>query len=260
MAALGRLRLLRSASQAFLRSYRCYSHSHGQRPKSCSTSQPHDRTLWPQTPCPSPHDILGAEPGQTYSKKQFHRLVKLYHPDLHSLNEDALDAIPRATRTERYRLVVEAHEILSNPQKRFMYERYGLGWVLPRRENKPYSYQAAGVHGTKDSRPSGHAGSRQQIPIFASNATIAIILVAVAMAGAIVQLERARKVQRDFKEQDKALQDSISRDLQELADQLEGKPRDMRILEFLARRELCRWKTGEVATLGFDPGEDICHH
>ncbi|KAK1999559.1 DnaJ domain-containing protein [Colletotrichum falcatum] len=249
-----------NASQMLFRSHRRYSHSHGQRPGSSSVSQLHERTLWPHTSCPSPHDILGAKPGRPYSKKQFHRLVKLYHPDLHYLNEGILDALPRATRNERYRLVVEANEILSNQQKRLLYETYGMGWIFPKQETASDSCHSTGAYGTNDDQPFGEAGSRQQIPLFASNATIAIIIVAIAMAGAIVQLERTRRAQWDFKTRDKAIQDSITRDLRELAGQLDGKPRDMRIMEFLARRELGRWKTGEATILGFDPGENICRH
>ncbi|KAK1983633.1 DnaJ domain-containing protein [Colletotrichum cereale] len=247
-------------SQTLPVSRRRYSHSQGQRHKSCSAPVGHDPTLWPRAPFPSPHDILGAEPGRPYSKKHFHRLVKLYHPDLHSLNEADLHAISQATRNERYRLVVEANEILSDPQKRLLYERYGLGWVLSEKEDSPYSCRAAGTYARNDSQPFGQDGSGQQTPLFAPNGMIAIVLVAIAMAGAIVQLERARKAQWDIKTRDKVLHESISRNLRGLAGQLEGKPRDMRILEFLARRELGRWKVGEVAMLGFDPNENICRH
>ncbi|KAF4874058.1 hypothetical protein CGCSCA1_v006571 [Colletotrichum siamense] len=95
--------------------------------------------------------------------------------------------------------------------------------------------------------------------IYASNSVVAIVFVAMAMAGGIAQLERARKARWDFQKRDLALQEAISRDLQHLADQLEGKPRDLRILEFLARRELSSWSTLEDPHGGFNPyGRVVC--
>ncbi|EFQ32871.1 DnaJ domain-containing protein [Colletotrichum graminicola] len=254
---------LPSASQSLLKARQRYVHSNRQSPQSCAPHHLHDVAPWPQGPYPSPHEILGAEPGRPYSKKSFHRLVKLYHPDIYGVNEKEVAGIPLAKRLERYRLVIEANEILSDPQKRLLYERYGLGWVLSKygTQSTPCShYYAARGSRTHGGRPSAQAAPERQFPIFASNATIAIVLVAMAMTGAIVQLERARKAQWEFKMRDVALQEAISMDLKDLAVRLEGKPRDTRILEFLARREIRNWKNRENPFLGFDPSENICRH
>jgi curved DNA-binding protein CbpA len=61
----------------------------------------------------------------TYSKTRFHELVKLYHPDrIASFDND----VPQAVRIERYRLIIAAHTILSDPTRRSAYDRFGAGW------------------------------------------------------------------------------------------------------------------------------------
>lgn len=54
--------------------------------------------------------------------------MKLYHPD-HAHHQKL--QINEAVRVERFRLVVAANAILSDPAKRAAYDRYGLGWNVP---------------------------------------------------------------------------------------------------------------------------------
>lgn len=211
---------------------------------------------WPCSPCPSPHEILGTASGVAYSKGQFYQLVKLYHPDL------AGDAsISRTRRVERYRLVVGANELLNNPERRRLYEQHGVGWVFPgqasattaprRRDGGFYQWSPPWEDTAAEAGP--------QTPIYASNAAVAMVLVALAFAGAIVQLERARRTQWALRLSDTALQDAISRDLEGLAHQVEGKPRELRILEFLARREIGVLRDDGVGLLG-DLEDNVCRH
>lgn len=212
---------------------------------------------WPCNPCPSPHEILGAVRGAAYSKGQFYQLVKLYHPDL------AGDAsVSRATRIERYRLVVGANELLSNPERRRLYEQHGLGWVFPGQASVTSAPRRRDVGFYQWSPPweeEAAAEAAPQTPIYASNAAVAMVLVALAFAGAIVQLERARRTQWALRLSDTALQDAISRDLEGLAHQLEGKPRELRILEFWARREFGVLRDGGDGVLG-DLEDNVCRH
>ena len=60
-----------------------------------------------------------------YSKTRFHELVKLYHPDM---SPGKSEDIPRQVKIERYRLIVAAHTILSDPTRRSAYDRFGAGW------------------------------------------------------------------------------------------------------------------------------------
>ena len=79
---------------------------------------------------PTPYQIFGLKKGSPYSKRRFYELVKIYHPDRHNLESESsyTQALPRSMKTERYRLIVTAHEILSDPVKRSAYDTSGAGW------------------------------------------------------------------------------------------------------------------------------------
>ncbi|KJZ78740.1 hypothetical protein HIM_02131 [Hirsutella minnesotensis 3608] len=89
----------------------------------------HDLPPWPTTATPSPYEVLNIEPNSRYSKTNFRRLVKLYHPDL-CRDAHATTNVPRATCLERYRLVVAANELLGDLGKRRAYDAYNVGWVF----------------------------------------------------------------------------------------------------------------------------------
>ncbi|PSR85666.1 hypothetical protein BD289DRAFT_355082, partial [Coniella lustricola] len=82
---------------------------------------------WPTSKNPTPYDIFAQSRHAPYSKKTFYQLVKLYHPD-HYAHTSISDNITDATRLERYRLVVTANTILSDPEKKRSYDLYGAGW------------------------------------------------------------------------------------------------------------------------------------
>jgi curved DNA-binding protein CbpA len=79
---------------------------------------------------PTPYDIFGIGKSEVYSKDRFYELVKIYHPDRqnHHSPDDQIHAVPTIERTERYRLVVQAHTILSDPARRKAYDATGAGW------------------------------------------------------------------------------------------------------------------------------------
>lgn len=82
---------------------------------------------WPTAKNPTPYDIFAQSRHAPYSKKTFYQLVKLYHPDHHA-HTPSSDNISDETRLERYRLVITANAILSNPAKKRSYDLYGAGW------------------------------------------------------------------------------------------------------------------------------------
>ncbi|OOG00293.1 hypothetical protein ASPCADRAFT_57 [Aspergillus carbonarius ITEM 5010] len=81
---------------------------------------------WPPTQDLTPYNILNLRPSDPYTKAPFYNLVKIYHPDRYHTVPSNLSP---ATREHRYRLVLAAHELLSDPQKRLAYDRYGVGWA-----------------------------------------------------------------------------------------------------------------------------------
>lgn len=103
------------------------------RNEQCSKSQS-AHLPWPEptiaTAIPTPYQIFHLDKNAIYSKKHFYELVKLYHPDRH-LSEPGLaddTSLSSDVRIERYRLVVAANDILSDPVKRSAYDKYGSGW------------------------------------------------------------------------------------------------------------------------------------
>ncbi|PGH04034.1 hypothetical protein GX51_03704 [Blastomyces parvus] len=83
---------------------------------------------WPATPTFSPYDIFKQSRTEPYSKRRYYDLVKIYHPDSQNKDNPFCKTVPEAIRVHRYRLIVAAHEILSDPVKRDAYDRYGHGW------------------------------------------------------------------------------------------------------------------------------------
>ncbi|KAL9002204.1 MAG: hypothetical protein Q9188_004856 [Gyalolechia gomerana] len=89
---------------------------------------------WPELPTsssnPTPYEIFQLEKAAPYSKRRFYDLVKLYHPDRHghSFNVAQIDCLSQDAKMKRYRLVVAANEILSDPSRRKAYDQYGAGW------------------------------------------------------------------------------------------------------------------------------------
>ncbi|KAH8777390.1 hypothetical protein F5883DRAFT_600933 [Diaporthe sp. PMI_573] len=85
---------------------------------------------WPKSKNPTPYEIFDQAKSTPYSKKTFYQLVKLYHPDRHAhAHTPGPDgSITQKAKLERYRLVVAANDILSDPTKRRAYDLYGAGW------------------------------------------------------------------------------------------------------------------------------------
>ncbi|KAL8668109.1 MAG: hypothetical protein Q9202_000087 [Teloschistes flavicans] len=64
-----------------------------------------------------------------YSKRRFYELVKLYHPDRHGYccNLPHIDCLSHDVKMKRYRLVVAANDILSDPSRRRSYDQCQAG-------------------------------------------------------------------------------------------------------------------------------------
>lgn len=77
---------------------------------------------------PTPYQILRCRRGDAYSKHRFYALVKLYHPDACHASP-AIAQLPLHVRLERYRMLVTAHDILSDMEKRKAYDAWGSGWA-----------------------------------------------------------------------------------------------------------------------------------
>lgn len=89
-----------------------------------TSDHPQSRYPWPKSPTFTPYELLNLSRGAPYSKARYYELVKIYHPDRPS-NDISLQL-----RLERYKLIVAAHEILSDPARRAAYDTSGTGWDL----------------------------------------------------------------------------------------------------------------------------------
>jgi hypothetical protein len=111
---------------------------------------------------PTPYQILKCSRGEQYTKQRFYALVKLYHPDRCHKASPVAD-LPLHIRLERYRLLVTAHDILSDIEKRKAYDAWGHGWAghhhtPPQRPTSGSSTASAGTP-TRATTPPGRTGS-----------------------------------------------------------------------------------------------------
>ena len=216
------------AKQQQCRSYAMVSDGH--------TRHDHGSLRWPEitsvNAIPTPYQIFNQKKGSPYSKKRFYELVKLYHPDRH--DPDDCNGLPYATKLERYRLVVAANDILSDPVKRGAYDIYGAGWngqpdvLRPRGSSDPSTtwggYSGRGWGGG----PSGpsqnatwedwekwyqHEGKGPQEPRYVSNAAFVGLILTFAALGGMTQATRAGNYSISFLEHRDALHRNVSKDL-----------------------------------------------
>lgn len=104
--------------------------------KSTSATSPSKNELhWPDVSephrIPTPYQIFNQARDEPYSKRRFYELVKIYHPDRNSSissSSASATSINSQTHLERYRLVIAANAILSDPSKRSAYDHSGYGW------------------------------------------------------------------------------------------------------------------------------------
>ncbi len=72
-----------------------------------------------------PYDVLGVprHADEKEIKRAFRRLARELHPDVNKHDP---------TAEERFKEAAEAHEILSNPERRAIYDRYGFSGLESR--------------------------------------------------------------------------------------------------------------------------------
>ena len=87
-----------------------------------------DDLTWPSNSNFSPYDIFRLDRNAPYSKRRFYELAKIYHPDSPCNKHPQCRNLAEKDRLHRYRLLVAAHEILSDPRKREAYDKFGDGW------------------------------------------------------------------------------------------------------------------------------------
>lgn len=199
---------------------------------------------------------MGMRPDDTYTKKRFYELVKLYHPDRHHDSSGPMTP----SRLERYRLVVAAHDLISDPSKRSMYDSHGLGWgdhaaepdrdaMRARDRSWRHSHGSASgnatwedwekwheerwheAHGGKGPQTQPQAGPRL------SNSTFAAIVVMMCMVGAMAQttrVEASADANREWKGLDQGM---IGEDIRRRTVATAEQSSHQRVQSFLKERD-----------------------
>lgn len=215
-------------------------------------------TAKPPRTTPTPYEILQLKPQAPYTKKtaRFYELVKIYHPDRHD-HPSTKDhsSIPAQIRLDRYRLVVSAHVLLSDPSKRRAYDLYGAGWTgaksafqTPDFTMSPEARDACMHNATwqdwenwydrfNPPKP-GEPPRKPQAPVFLSNtAFISIVGIMAALAG----VGQATRMQSSSKEYIFMVDEASNRakgEMVRLQETKDGWTREQRIDHFVKDREV----------------------
>lgn len=224
---------------------------------------------WPAAPKgqihPTPYQIFSMKHNASYSKTRFYELVKLYHPD--RSNGPHTD-MPRAVRMERYRLIVAANTILSDPLKRSAYDRFGAGWNGRAELGGQHEQQSgdgkAGPFSPNWSSPGdpiwqnatwedwekfyakrareqggGPADGvdREQSPYYMPHSHFLLLVAFLALIGSTANYTRAESAGSYFVAQRDLVHDRSAKDLRRARQEAAGGSRDERIQWFLRNRE-----------------------
>ncbi|KZF21927.1 hypothetical protein L228DRAFT_248700 [Xylona heveae TC161] len=242
-----------------------------------------DRRHWPRvanplTP-PTPYQIFGLKKGAPYSKRRFYELVKIYHPDLNGQNHHSpCHYLSHAVRLERYRLIVAANDLLSDPVKRSAYDRYGAGWNgQPEARGTTNGGTQSGYSSWREgNNPSQNAtwedwerwyqreAGGPQEPQFFSNSVFLSLVVILAALGGIGQATRAGNYANTFIEQRDHVHGEALKELSRARQGLTnpGNNRQERIQSFLRLRDPVANGSTDPHEEGYRrllPEPEVCH-
>lgn len=207
---------------------------------------------------PSPYEIFDLEKNAVYTKHKFYELVKIYHPDRNG-NGSAGD-LTHIERLERYRLVVQAHEILSDPVKRRAFDASGIGWGTTRAatrhsrgftnaEGKRYGYgpdddssifqNATWEDWERWYQRHNRPPKQEYMGIYMHPNAFASFVILLAVISGVLQATRAGQYAGSIEERAQALTEETGRFLTTRADQLQENQLDSngRVKHFMERRD-----------------------
>ncbi|KAH9905625.1 hypothetical protein F4778DRAFT_671525 [Xylariomycetidae sp. FL2044] len=215
-------------------------------PRKRSDSTGHHQ--WPASQHPTPYEIFDQQKHEPYSKAKFYQLVKIYHPDIHHATSGQV--LSHTVRLNRYRLVVTANEILSDPVKRRAYDQYGAGWGgklsmenLYRTADKSWRDVPGNpsMNATWEDweRWYGERGGekRKQQPLYMSNELFVGVLCAFVLVGSLGQARRATAHTTNIMEMREQKHSAISQDMNKRRSEQAILDRHERVENFLRQRD-----------------------
>lgn len=200
---------------------------------------------WPSTASFTPYDIFQQDRRAPYSKSSFFELVKIYHPDRPGGQHPLSKGLSPEVRLHRYRLIVTAHEILSDPIKRAAYDRSGDGWhckpTFP--ANRPPRYtdenDAIFRNGTWEDWERWYNRENPAQVQVVSHRTFVSFIVLLAVVGGLAQASWLTQYQSGYEQRIQELNAQSARFLagrrQQTTNQL--KSSEARMQNFLIRRD-----------------------
>ncbi|KAI1251132.1 hypothetical protein MGN70_008193 [Eutypa lata] len=231
---------------------RGYATVHEKRSRRTNSQSPDFRLIqWPRCSECTPYNILEQARTEPYNKRRFHELVRVYHPD--RWQHATYHGVSKATRVERYRLLVLANAILSDPLKRKAYDEYGVGWdggghhgSPERRTNgdddlaQGWSQQPGqeGVDATWDGWEQwGRQGQDQnQGLIILRNESLGLVLALFLTLGGCCLYAQAYYRVKEITQQCDKVHTTISEDLWRIKNQAESSSRENRVKAFVNHR------------------------
>ncbi|KAL5354022.1 J domain-containing protein 1 [Pseudogymnoascus australis] len=213
----------------------------------------HSSIPWPEVhsanAVPTPYEIFNQKKGSPYSKRRFYELVKIYHPDRLSQNSSCGDEISDTTKLERYRLIVAANNLLSDPSKRAAYDAYGTGWQgesdkAAQHGSWAQPYSGGGGPGgprynaTWEDWEKWHNRNEKQEPIYFSNGVFAVLILLFGTIGFVGQNRVVDNFSSSLTHQIDALHRDMSQDLMRRRREASmNANKDERVHDFLRTRE-----------------------
>ena len=223
-------------------------------------SETQDDLQWPDlisaTATPTPYQIFKQKRGAPYSKRRFYELCKIYHPDRkHHHDFTRPGCLSQAVRLERYRLIIAANEILSDPAKRRAYDTFGAGWNgMPAFGGSNQAWgntTSTGWSGfDHNSSPARNATwedwekwyqrdkKEKQEPRYFSNGGFVVLIVFFTALGTVGEISRMGNYSKSFIEQVEARHDESSKHLMRKRRESQSfNNKDERVQSFLKTRD-----------------------
>ncbi|PYH97491.1 hypothetical protein BO71DRAFT_396067 [Aspergillus ellipticus CBS 707.79] len=226
-------------------------HHHHHPPSSAQSHRPYatntsnhpsaDKAItWPSTPTFTPYDLFQQDRRAAYSKTRYYELVKIYHPDRPCNNHPLCRDLSPEVRLQRYRILVTAHEILSDPRRRSDYDRFGLGWTLHGSfDELPSAYDPIYSNATWEDWERWHNRHQRKPEKIVDHRTFATFVVLLTLLGGAVQASWITQLNTGYEHRLREVNEESSRFLmgrrQNTVSQMDTL--DAKVEHFLIRRD-----------------------